>query len=200
MRAEERAALDTLGYVILFGVFDENTLTRFVAEGKRLLEQARRDPTYSSGGTLHADLPVSDDSPFASVWQSAAVSEAVAHIVGAPRRPTRMDFRSPQPGYGAQMLHRDWPQPGKPGAYAVATVLVALCDFVRDNGATRVVPGSQHLPGTPKLVNADTPHTQEVVLQCPAGSAIVLNGHIWHSGTRNVSERPRDSLQVIFQR
>lgn len=197
---ESVIALDRDGYVVIRNVLDMQTVDEMRGAAARLLELARRDPTYHAGGTLHVGLPIGNDSPFAPAWSSLAVLEGVRKVLGEAQNPNRADFRSPQPGYGAQMLHRDWPEPGRPNEYSVATLIVALCDFTETNGATRVVPGSQHLPGTPSLHDADTPHPQQRIIVCPAGSAILFNGHLWHSGTRNRSTEPRDALQIIFQR
>lgn len=199
MTSRERDTLDRDGYVVFQEVLDARAVGALRREAMRVLEEVRRDPAVRIGETRHVDLPAGGDSPFAGAWAAPNVAEAIHHLLRETSAPHRASFRSPNPGYGAQMLHRDWAEPGKPGCYVVATLLVTLCDFTETNGATRVVPGSQHLPGTPSLVDADTPHLKQRIIICPAGSAIVLNGHLWHSGTRNRSNQSRDALQVIFQ-
>jgi ectoine hydroxylase-related dioxygenase (phytanoyl-CoA dioxygenase family) len=77
---------------------------------------------------------------------------------------------------------------------------VALCAFTPNNGATRVVPATQHVPGVGELHNADVAHPRQRLLTGAAGTIFVLNGHLWHSGTRNNSSEPRDSLQIIAGR
>ena len=67
-----------------------------------------------------------------------------------------------------------------------------LDDFTRDNGCTRLVPGT-HRERHPRNVLADVmaPHPNEEYLVAPAGSVAVFNGHTWHGGTRNQSKDQR---------
>ncbi|MDN5932876.1 MAG: phytanoyl-CoA dioxygenase family protein, partial [Pseudonocardia sp.] len=73
-------------------------------------------------------------------------------------------------------------------------------DVTEDGGATRVVPGThiwnRTAPGD--TVDRTWPGERRIALR--AGAAVVLNGHLWHSGTRNRSARRRDALQVTWRR
>ena len=44
------------------------------------------------------------------------------------------------------------------------------------------------------------PHPREIKLTGKAGSVAVINGHIWHGGTRNESGRPRRVLHLAIGR
>ena len=44
------------------------------------------------------------------------------------------------------------------------------------------------------------PHPRERVVTARAGDAIVFNGHLWHSGTKNESDARRDALQIVYRR
>ena len=109
-------------------------------------------------------------------------------------------YRGPQPGYGAQALHADDVPIGAGDLYRVATAIVPLVDFTERNGATRVVPGSHRDPVRDASPEAGPPHARERLVTARAGSAIVFNGHLWHSGTRNTSDARRDALQLVFRR
>jgi ectoine hydroxylase-related dioxygenase (phytanoyl-CoA dioxygenase family) len=91
------------------------------------------------------------------------------------------------PGNDAQMLHRDlenW-YPfiglGKTGPEVILNFLIAFTDFTEENGATRVIPGSNHWDdfedrGTP----ADT---IPAIMQ--AGDALFFSGKTVHGGGAN---------------
>ncbi|HJT34228.1 MAG TPA: phytanoyl-CoA dioxygenase family protein [Pirellulales bacterium] len=59
----------------------------------------------------------------------------------------QISTRDPLPGYGEQGLHSDWHSPPSNGSFAVVTALCLLDDFTPNNGATRLVPGTQRFTG-----------------------------------------------------
>ncbi|MEV6657294.1 phytanoyl-CoA dioxygenase family protein [Nocardia fluminea] len=91
------------------------------------------------------------------------------------------------PGNDAQMLHRDlgnW-YPfyglGSKGPEVTINFLIAFTDFTEENGATRVIPGSNHWEnfwdmGTPEA-------TIPAVMN--AGDALVISGKVVHGGGAN---------------
>jgi ectoine hydroxylase-related dioxygenase (phytanoyl-CoA dioxygenase family) len=62
------------------------------------------------------------------------------------------------------------------------------------------VPGSHRDPLRDASTEAGVPHPRKRVVTARAGDAIVLNGHLWHSGTKNESDTRRDALQIVFRR
>jgi ectoine hydroxylase-related dioxygenase (phytanoyl-CoA dioxygenase family) len=105
-----------------------------------------------------------------------------------------------------QHLHRDdtaWMRPPIPNDRTVAPgpdavqleviVLYALCDFTKENGATRVVPGSHLWPDKRK------PQEHEVVAaEMTAGSAIYYLGKTLHGGGPNQTDQMRRALFLGF--
>jgi ectoine hydroxylase-related dioxygenase (phytanoyl-CoA dioxygenase family) len=96
------------------------------------------------------------------------------------------------PGEGAQALHRDdsfYPVE-LAGVEMQIGVMWALNDFTRENGGTRVVPGSHrflrswHLP--------DLSAWESAVM--PKGSALFYLGSTWHGGGANESDGARAGL------
>src|SRR2546427_9586271 len=78
-----------------------------------------------------------------------------------------------------------------------------LSHFTAENGATRVVPGSQRLGGkTPEEAGVDplAPHPDEVQLIAPAGTVVLMNTWTWHAGTLNQTSSPRYLASAIFTR
>ena len=92
------------------------------------------------------------------------------------------------PGESAQPLHPDdaiYPIP-RPHPELVVNVMWPLEDFTEANGATRVVPGSQHW--TDQRPGPDTP---TVSVEMPAGTALVYLGSLWHGGGANRTDQTR---------
>jgi ectoine hydroxylase-related dioxygenase (phytanoyl-CoA dioxygenase family) len=92
------------------------------------------------------------------------------------------------PGETAQVLHTDdgiYPIP-RPHQEVVLNIMWALDDFTEENGATRVVPGSQRwLDQRP---DASTPVELATM---PAGSVMFFTGSVFHGGGANNSSKPR---------
>jgi ectoine hydroxylase-related dioxygenase (phytanoyl-CoA dioxygenase family) len=98
------------------------------------------------------------------------------------------------PGEKAQVLHRDDGIYPLPRTYpnVVVNTMWALDDFTEANGATRLVPGSQH------WVDRSPAADDEVAYATmPAGSVAFYVGKIWHGGGANTTDRPR--LGVILE-
>ena len=187
----EAASLDQDGYVVLEGLLSARQVTDVRDAVERYVPAARADGTWRTGGTLHLDDVMDAGPAIDRAWASARVLAAAAHVLGGDLQVGRVHYRAPRPGFGAQCLHSE----------GGAVALVALVDFTADNGATRVLPGTHRLHGRlPVPTSPDVRHPQEVVLACPAGSAIVLDGRLWHSGRRNRSQHVRHALQVTYRR
>ena len=116
------------------------------------------------------------------------------------------------PGEKAQMPHRDrwaWsqrqlPPDVEPQVNAVVAELMtdiepqlntmlALTDFTKENGATRVAPGSSHLPDDTKL-----PEEAFVPAEMTSGSLLVFTGSIFHGAGANESARDRIGLNIDY--
>ena len=101
----------------------------------------------------------------------------------------------PGPGAVNQVLHRDDVMYGVPRPHfpVVANTLIALDDFTRDNGATRVVPGSH------RSVEPVDQDAEAVDAEMPAGSLLVWDGAVWHgSGENRTADRFRTSINLNF--
>src|SRR4051794_35516658 len=91
------------------------------------------------------------------------------------------------PGNDAQFLHRDlenW-YPflglGKNGPEVILNFLIAFTDFTEENGATRVIPGSNHWDD---FEDRGTPE-QTVPAVMKAGDALFFSGKTSHGGGAN---------------
>ncbi len=100
-------------------------------------------------------------------------------------------------GQGAQPLHRDrlaW------GGFIPGDIepqlntIWAVTDFTRDNGATRIAPGSNHWDDVKRLPTEDELGYAEMA----AGSVLVYSGSVIHSGGENRSGADRMGLNITY--
>ena len=93
------------------------------------------------------------------------------------------------PGSEQQMLHRDelvWAHVPVPHPELQVACIIALEDFTKENGATRLIPGSNHWP------KEREPRLDELVAaEMPAGAAVLYLGSVLHGGGANVTEKQR---------
>jgi fumagillin biosynthesis dioxygenase len=102
------------------------------------------------------------------------------------------------PGSGSMQLHADqalvipppWAQP-----WAV-NIIWCLDDVHERNGATRFVPGSHHYR-TFEDVPADA-LSRTQAFHAPAGSAIVMEGRVWHTSGANVTKDERRAMLFAY--
>jgi ectoine hydroxylase-related dioxygenase (phytanoyl-CoA dioxygenase family) len=203
---DEKAALDRDGFVILrniltpeqLEVLRERTDDLLAAEGA----EAGKEVHQEAGTDRLADL-VNKGEVFGVCFTHPRVLAAVAHVLGSDLKLSSINGRNALPGSGHQWLHADW-EGGEvpPDGYQVCNTAWLLDDFTRDNGATRLVPGSHRGGRLPEQEVSDpgAPHPDEVIAVAPAGSVLVFNSHTWHGGTDNRTDRPRRALFAYFTR
>lgn len=94
----------------------------------------------------------------------------------------------------AQRVHRDI-RSFSGDMPLLLNTLVMLDEFTPDNGATYLLTGSHH--------DADKPSDERFYASAeqalgPAGSILVFNSNLWHSGGNNVTDHPRRSVTPMF--
>lgn len=110
------------------------------------------------------------------------------------------------PGADEQWLHRDeavWSDVPRPHPELQLASVIAFVDFTRDNGATRVVPGSHRRPdrllSPAEQMTRPAPDPDEIAYaEMPAGSAVVYSGGTIHAGGANVTDRPRRGAHLSY--
>ncbi len=100
-----------------------------------------------------------------------------------------------RPGQTAQPLHRDrWAWGTHLGHLEPQfNTIWALTEFVEENGATRVAPGSTRWPDDRQ------PRPEEIrVAEMEPGSVLVYSGSVFHGGGENRSERDRIGINLTY--
>ena len=87
----------------------------------------------------------------------------------------------------AQQLHIDSNLPGT-GYVMFSQVFWALDPLTCENGATRVVPGSHKRQA---FAGDGVDYDDEVLLTCPKGSLVIVDGGVWHGSSKKHSEEER---------
>ncbi len=198
----EKQDLNDKGFVLLRGTIGTVWLTALRNRYEELCakegEHAGIEVHQEEGARRLSDLP-NKGAVFDRVYTQPKVLAAVHHVIGRGFKLSSLNGRDALPGHGQQGLHADW---GKDydGRFHVCNSIWLLDDFSRENGCTRLVPGS-HRGQNPRNVGIDplAPHPEEEHLIAPAGTVAVFNSHTWHGGTLNTSaDLTRRALHCYF--
>ena len=206
MNAQEGASLDEQGYVVVERFLDAGTLAQvrgrveelYEAEGENAGSEFRQE----EGSRRLANL-VDKGEIFGRLIAMPRILELVGHVLGERFKLSSFNARSANPySSEAQPLHCDAAALPDERGYWVCNTIWLLDDFTEENGATRVVPGSQNWKQLPQDVLADAvaAHPKEVLLTAPAGSVVVMNTHAWHGGTANRTGNHRRALHAFYCR
>jgi ectoine hydroxylase-related dioxygenase (phytanoyl-CoA dioxygenase family) len=97
----------------------------------------------------------------------------------------------------AQLIHRDqWAFdffPFPKGYEVQCNTIWAMTDFTADNGATRVIPGSNHYEDGLRFVEAETEPAE-----MEKGSVVFYTGSLYHGGGANRSASRRDGINLTY--
>jgi ectoine hydroxylase-related dioxygenase (phytanoyl-CoA dioxygenase family) len=110
------------------------------------------------------------------------------------------------PGADDQVLHRDeavWSDMPRPGPELQLASVIAFVDFTKENGATRVVPGSHRWPDRSlspmeQILQGPPDPEQVAVAEMPAGSAVIYTGGTVHGGGGNSTDIPRRGVHLSY--
>ena len=110
------------------------------------------------------------------------------------------------PGADEQILHRDelvWSDVPRPHPELQFASVIAFVDFTKENGGTRVVPGSHRwddrwLPPPEQFARPRPSDDQIAYAEMPAGSAVVYSGGTIHGGGGNSTDIPRRGAHLSY--
>lgn len=99
------------------------------------------------------------------------------------------------PGEKAQIIHPDsalFPISNKPFEFQINAIW-AYSDFTKENGATRIVPGSH------KWEEGREPRPEEITCaEMPAGSVLIYAASLLHGGGANVTSTSRTGIAISY--
>ncbi len=198
---EEAAAIvGRDGAVVVEGVADEAVLDRVEEELRPYLDATPTGPDEFSGHRTRRTGSL--------VARSPACRELVMHplALGAARtlldHATNIQLHLTQaiaigPGETAQPIHRDqWAFdffPFPQGYEVQCNSIWAMTEFTEENGATRIVVGSNHAADKLPFGPDDT---EPAVMR--RGSLLLYSGSVYHGGGANRSARTRLGLNITY--
>lgn len=139
-----------------------------------------------------------DQKAFLALAMNEAVLEVVTQLIGG-RFVLNQQNGVINPGkssYSQGRWHRDLPyQHWISSAPLAVNALYCVDDFTEENGATQVLPGSHLFAEFPsdKYVEDNA-----IQLAAPAGSFLVLDCMLYHSGGRNSTESSRRGVNHVY--
>ena len=210
---DEKDFLDQNGYLNLGQLLtslqveriNKRILSLMTSEGDRagseLLDSPYIRHPKEAGADRLADL-VNKGDVFDIFYTHPRVLAGISHVLGRSIKLSSLNYRAAKPGMGSQKLHVDWHEAVSPGEYKVCNSIWLLDNFSRENGATRIVPGTHHSGTLPQdvLPDPEAKHPDEVIIEAPAGSVFIFNSHAWHGGTTNHTAKDRRSIHSYFCR
>ena len=200
----ERSHLDDQGYLFLENVVSEDEADKMREIVLGLAEEdikAGRDYGYGEGGRRVWNL-VNKHEVFEHAVQHPRVIEAQQYLLGDDLILSSFTANIIGPNGKAGGLHIDsplgrLPMP-RPAFPLVANTVWFLDDFTKRNGATRCIPGShRRLDLAPER---DVTYKDEIQVEGKKGSAIILNGAVWHGSGANRTDHSRVGLLCFFSR
>lgn len=206
MTQEDQDRLDRDGYLVLEDFTGERLLNAlrerigelFLMEGERAGAEFKQEEQ-----TLRLANLVDKGEIFEQVIAVPEILERVGHILGPEFKLSSLNVRSANPhSTWVQPLHADMGALPDEKGYWVANTVWMLDDFTTENGAIRMILGSQKWGRLPQDVLPDpmAPHPQEILLTGKAGTVVVMNAHMWHGGTANRTDKPRCAMHGFYAR
>jgi ectoine hydroxylase-related dioxygenase (phytanoyl-CoA dioxygenase family) len=206
MTDQDRRQLDEQGYVVLETGMGPDLLNGLRSRILELFEEEgdRAGLEFKQEEHAHRLANLVDKG---EVFRRAVVLpdmlRSVRHVLGPEIKLSSLNARSADPKTDVgQPLHVDMAAIPDDKGYWVCNTVWMLDDFTRENGATRMIPGSHKWGTRPQDVLEDpmAPHPNEVLLTGKAGSIAVMNAHMWHGGTANRTAVPRLAMHAFYCR
>ncbi len=194
------------GYVALGNFMDGELLAALRTRVDELFEQEGEQSGAEFKQEPHARRLanlVDKGRVFEQIIAHPVILEYVGAVLGPRFKLSSLNARSANPRSDCgQPLHADMAAVADEQGYWVCNTVWMLDDFTPDNGAIRMVPGSHRRRKLPQEALADplAPHPDEVLLTGRAGTVVVMNAHMWHSGTANGAAAARRAVHGFYCR
>ncbi|MEK6292896.1 MAG: phytanoyl-CoA dioxygenase family protein [Paraburkholderia tropica] len=193
-------ALLVRGWALLPDFIDRGLLAELadaMAPSLAMRDAIRRENgvTANADGTLHhllADAPcyvelLSALEPLTPIFDRFFEGKYILNSYGGVAN------RSQMHAY-VQEIHRDI-RFGTDAKRFMLNALVMLDDFTLENGATHLLPGSQHLPEKP---GHEAFYAEAERATGTAGSVLLFDSRVWHAAGINHTSSPRRALTLTF--
>jgi ectoine hydroxylase-related dioxygenase (phytanoyl-CoA dioxygenase family) len=193
---EWAAQVEGRGYAVVPGVLsaDELVFLRGTLDYVYTIYDPEKDGLKRVPGYHFSANLVNKNPFFETLFLRHPIYDVARLILGEDCILSSLNSFEPLQGQGNQSLHRDGPPRPPEGTLAINSMW-SVDGMDRDNGATRLIPGS-HL-------HADPPPADEqgvLYAEAPPGSVVVTNAHVLHAASANPSGRRRRVMHGYFTR
>ncbi|MGI8988044.1 MAG: phytanoyl-CoA dioxygenase family protein [Bryobacteraceae bacterium] len=197
----QKRQLDETGFLALPGLLSPELLEEFRERVEQLFAEegafAGSEFKLEPGARRLSNL-VNKGHIFERIVETPEILECMSHVLGPRFKLSSLNVRSANPFSDCgQPLHADSGAIADERGYWVCNSVWMLDDFTAENGALRVVPGSQRWG---RLPAPGQTHADERLVTGPAGTVVVMNAHMWHGGTANRTAAPRRAMHVYYTR
>jgi hypothetical protein len=198
---EELAAeLARAGALIIDNLVEPEVMDRVIAEIEPYIDATPSGPDDFSGRRTRRTGALITRSPTArELVQHPTILGTAGIVLGhSPTYQINLtQVISVGSGEPAQKIHRDqWTFgdfPFPKGHDVQCSTIWALDDFTDENGATRVIPGSNHARNRINFAQRDT-----IPAAMTKGSVLVYTGSVYHGGGANVTTEPRRGMNLTY--
>ncbi|MFB8207892.1 phytanoyl-CoA dioxygenase family protein [Streptomyces sp. NPDC056010] len=153
------------------------------------------DHIYSDGSNQRVWALFNRGESFLKLAEHPTALALMESCLGPDVRMSNLSANITGPGGGAMTPHWDQDWAARPWPQALAAHVIWVVDeFTEENGATLVAPGSHLLDGPP-------PEGSMVPATGPAGTALVIDGRIWHgTGAKRSAGSARTGVLAYYCR
>jgi ectoine hydroxylase-related dioxygenase (phytanoyl-CoA dioxygenase family) len=137
------------------------------------------------------------EQPFLDLVTIPHLLEAVRVALGDDMQLLALDSLETPPGAGRE---RDWHADFRERIPATVCVNCGLYlqDMTDEVGPLRVIPGSHRWDRLPSEEEEHRPLDGEQTAFIDAGDCVVFDAQLWHTGSRNASDRPRRAIFAYY--
>jgi ectoine hydroxylase-related dioxygenase (phytanoyl-CoA dioxygenase family) len=188
------------GYTILERVIEPEFIDLVTQDLLRIEKERALEPAqnlFEGFRTVRIYNLLAFGSPYDRIAEHDQVLGVVERIIGRGSLVSSISSISidqdetPQPWH-ADDQHIPMPRPHVP---LICNTMWAITDFTKDNGATRIVPGShQSTEFPPPFGDIDG----AIAAEMPRGSVLVYNGSLWHGGGANTTRERRVGIAMNY--
>jgi len=196
-----KTELDENGFVVIQNLISSADADRMA---RRLMDLMSRQPNADlQVQGLRGVLNYNDQDIFLPLITNSVYLELAGYLLGPDFQLAEAGAIWIKPGAPAGGFHADvpvgwFPNHGLPVPDACFMIdsIWMLTDFSLENGATQLIPFSQHSRRAP---DPDVDYRHFVIAEGPAGSIVILHGSIWHRGGANLTQdRRRVAMSVPY--
>ena len=202
-RAQQIRSIELDGYVVLPGLLSQELLPT-------IREELAKLPTtpvdYSEHQRGCPDVQWTDSPHTIGVIALPAIFEFLTDLLGDGLICTSCAYAISEPGHPGIAIHTDSQPYGskifgmQASSPCLVRVLFYLDDLTPERSPFKVIPRSHlslHQDANP--YRRYLSHTEEMMVTCPAGSAVVINQKVFHGNYPNYSGSARRMLAIAYR-